>query len=143
MCHEALNLSSCCRVTGFTIPSAHGRGFFYGSVGLLPFQEPINVVVGSPMAVEQYTGGCLRFAPICFYPCFFHSLYFVIASVSCSLRFALLLQNVLYEGDMRSEEAVQIVDKYHQMYIQHLTDLYNAHKEAYFQHRLSDMNLAE
>ena len=45
-----------CRVTGFTIPLAHGRGLFYGPIGLLPFQEPINVVVGSPIAVEKYPG---------------------------------------------------------------------------------------
>lgn len=50
-----------CRLTGFTIPLAHGKGFFFGPVGLLPFQEPINVVVGAPISVEQYTGNC----PVC------------------------------------------------------------------------------
>lgn len=45
-----------CRATGFTVPLAHGRGFFYGPVGLLPFREPINVVVGGPLQVEQYNG---------------------------------------------------------------------------------------
>ena len=44
---------------------------------------------------------------------------------------------------MRSEEAAEIVNKYHQLYIQHLLDLYNAHKDLYFQNRLSDLNLAE
>ncbi|KAA6422675.1 MAG: diacylglycerol acyltransferase type 2A [Trebouxia sp. A1-2] len=44
------------RATGFTVPLAHGRGFFYGPVGLLPFREPINVVVGGPLQVEQYNG---------------------------------------------------------------------------------------
>ncbi len=45
-----------CRATGFTVPLAHGRGFFYGPVGLLPFRESINVVVGGPLQVEQYNG---------------------------------------------------------------------------------------
>ena len=44
---------------------------------------------------------------------------------------------------MRSEEAVAIVNKYHQLYIQHLVDLYNSHKELYFRNRLSDLNLAK
>ena len=47
-----------CRVTGFTIPLAHGRGLFFGPVGLLPFQEPINVVVGAPISVQHYSGSC-------------------------------------------------------------------------------------
>ncbi|KAL3147396.1 diacylglycerol O-acyltransferase 1 [Trebouxia sp. C0009 RCD-2024] len=89
------------QLTGFTIPLAHGRGFFFGPVGLLPFQEPINVVVGAPISVEQHT------------------------------------------GDMRSEEAVKIVDKYHRLYIQRLMELYNAHKDLYFTNRLSDLKLAE
>ena len=50
---------------------------------------------------------------------------------------------VLCEGDMRSGEAMEIVDRYHQLYIQHLLDLYNAHKDLYFQNRLSDLNVAE
>lgn len=49
-------VGSTCRATGFTVPLAHGRGFFYGPVGLLPFREPINVVVGGPLQVEQYNG---------------------------------------------------------------------------------------
>ena len=54
-----------CRLTGFTIPLAHGQGFFFGSVGLLPFQVPINVVVGAPIIVEQYDGECITLNP-CF-----------------------------------------------------------------------------
>lgn len=45
-------------------------------------------------------------------------------------------------GDMRSEAAIQVVDKYHRLYIQGLMDLYNAQKNLYFQHRTSDLNLA-
>ena len=45
-----------CRATGFTVPLAHGRGFFWGPLGLLPYQEPINVVVGTPIPVQQYPG---------------------------------------------------------------------------------------
>lgn len=56
-----------CRVTGFTIPLAHGQGFFFGPVGLLPFQEPINVVVGAPIAVKQYTGRFAQFALVSLY----------------------------------------------------------------------------
>lgn len=145
--HEALKLSLCCRVTGFTIPLAHGRGFFYGSVGLLPFQEPINVVVGAPMAVEQYTGDCVYFALSCLYLLkFWHEISVIRFTCHCKCvisRLPQFLQMVLCEGDMRSEEAVKIVDKYHQLYIQGLTDLYNAHKDSYFQHRWSDMCLAE
>ena len=43
---------------------------------------------------------------------------------------------------MRSEEAVAIVNKYHQLYIQHLVELYNLHKELYFRNRLSDLKLS-
>lgn len=50
---------------------------------------------------------------------------------------------VLCEGDMRSGEAVEIVNKYHQIYIQRLVELYSAHKDLYFQNRLSDLKLAE
>ena len=49
-------LSLACRLTGFTIPLAHGKGFFFGPIGLLPFQEAVNVVVGQPIAVKQYAG---------------------------------------------------------------------------------------
>lgn len=65
------------------------------------------------------------------------------ASVSCAHKVLFLKQIVSCEGDMRSEEAAEIVNKYHQLYIQHLLDLYNAHKDLYFQNRLSDLNLAE
>ena len=55
-------ISVACRLTGFTVPLAHGKGFFFGPVGLLPFQEAINVVIGQPVAVKQYTGIlCLLF----------------------------------------------------------------------------------
>lgn len=50
---------------------------------------------------------------------------------------------VLCLGDMRSEEAVKLVDKYHQLYIQRLMELYDAHKDLYFSNRLSDLKLAE
>lgn len=44
---------------------------------------------------------------------------------------------------MHSEEAIKIVDKYHQLYIERLMELYNAHKDVYFSNRLSDLKLAE
>ena len=49
-------LSLACRLTGFTIPLAHGKGFFFGPIGLLTFQESVNVVVCQPIAVKQYAG---------------------------------------------------------------------------------------
>ncbi|DBB00365.1 hypothetical protein WJX82_002505 [Trebouxia sp. C0006] len=89
------------RATGFTVPLGHGRGFFYGPVGLLPFRESINVVVGGPLQVEQYN------------------------------------------GDIKSEEAVQLGSKYHQEYIQKLQALYDAHKDVFFSDRVSDMRLVK
>lgn len=64
-------------------------------------------------------------------------------NLSCVHKIATIEPIVLCEGDMRSEEAVEIVNNYHQLYIQHLVDLYNTHKDLYFQSRLSELNLAE
>lgn len=133
--HNACYPAVFCRLTGFTIPLAHGRGFFFGPVGLLPFQEPINVVVGAPISVEQHTGNC---------PCRRSFLMPVIVAWNdIFMSSALTIGWCLCLGDMRSEEAVKIVDKYHRLYIQRLMELYNAHKDLYFTNRLSDLKLAE
>lgn len=49
----------------------------------------------------------------------------------------------LCTGDMKSEEAVQLVSKYHQEYIQKLQALYDAHKDVFFSNRVSDMRLVK
>lgn len=38
---------------GFTIPLFHARGVFNYDVGLLPYRRPLNIVVGSPIRVQQ------------------------------------------------------------------------------------------
>ena len=49
----------------------------------------------------------------------------------------------LCTGDMKSTEAVQHVNKYHQEYIQKLQALYDAHKDVFFSDRVSDMRLVK
>ena len=49
----------------------------------------------------------------------------------------------LCTGDMKSTEAVQLVNKYHQEYIQKLQALYDAHKDVFFSDRVSDMRLVK
>ena len=44
---------------------------------------------------------------------------------------------------MKSEEGVQLVNKYHQVYIQELQQLYDAHKDAFFSNRISDLKLVQ
>ncbi len=44
---------------------------------------------------------------------------------------------------MKSEEALQLVSKYHQDYIQKLQALYDAHKDVFFPDRVSDMRLVK
>ena len=41
------------RILGFTIPLFHARGVFNYDVGLLPYRQPVNVVVGRPILIEQ------------------------------------------------------------------------------------------
>ena len=43
------------RVLGFTIPLFHARGVFNYDVGLMPYRQPLNIVVGKPIPVEQQT----------------------------------------------------------------------------------------
>lgn len=89
------------RATGFTVPLAHGKGFFYGPIGLLPFKAPVNIVVGEPIPLEHFN------------------------------------------GDIKSEEARKLVDKYHEIYIQKLQELYNANKDKYFTDRISDLRIVQ
>lgn len=42
-------------VMGFTIPLFHARGVFNYDVGLMPYRQPLNIVVGKPIPVEQQT----------------------------------------------------------------------------------------
>lgn len=42
------------KVWKFTLPFLHGRGIFNYDVGLMPYRQPLNVVVGAPIKVQQY-----------------------------------------------------------------------------------------
>ena len=53
-----------CRATGFTVPLAHGKGFFYGPIGLLPFKAPVNIVVGEPIPLEHFNGMYMNMLPL-------------------------------------------------------------------------------
>ncbi len=61
----------------------------------------------------------------------------LLASKHCQVTLALCT------GDMKSPEAVQLVSKYHQEYIQKLQALYDAHKDVFFSNRVSDMRLVK
>lgn len=41
------------KVMGFTIPLFHARGVFNYDVGLMPYRQPLNIVVGRPIKVAQ------------------------------------------------------------------------------------------
>ena len=41
------------KLLGFTIPLFHARGVFNYDVGLMPYRQPLNVVVGRPIKVER------------------------------------------------------------------------------------------
>ncbi|WFC95308.1 2-acylglycerol O-acyltransferase [Malassezia brasiliensis] len=41
------------RMLGFTIPIIEGRGLFHASFGWMPYQRPINVVIGEPVQVTH------------------------------------------------------------------------------------------
>jgi 2-acylglycerol O-acyltransferase 2/2-acylglycerol O-acyltransferase 1 len=41
------------KTMGFTVPLFHARGVFNYDVGLLPYRQPVNVVVGRPIPVVQ------------------------------------------------------------------------------------------
>lgn len=41
------------RMVGFTIPIIEGRGLFHASFGWMPYQRPINVVIGEPVQVTH------------------------------------------------------------------------------------------
>jgi hypothetical protein len=43
------------RLLTFSPPAFYGRGVFNYTLGFLPYRRPLNVVVGSPMAVDQVT----------------------------------------------------------------------------------------
>ena len=51
--------------------------------------------------------------------------------------YALML--LLHAGDVRSEEGKQLVDQYHQLYMQKLRELFDAHKDKYAANRLADL----
>ncbi|XP_062494869.1 2-acylglycerol O-acyltransferase 1 isoform X4 [Pezoporus occidentalis] len=41
------------KIMGFALPLFHARGIFQYSFGLIPYRQPINTVVGSPIPVKQ------------------------------------------------------------------------------------------
>jgi hypothetical protein len=41
------------KTMGFTVPLFHARGVFNYDVGMLPYRQPVNVVVGRPIPVQQ------------------------------------------------------------------------------------------
>ncbi|KAI3628362.1 DGA1 [Malassezia furfur] len=41
------------RLAGFTIPIIEGRGLFHASFGWMPYQRPINVIIGEPVQVTH------------------------------------------------------------------------------------------
>ena len=131
--HCDLMFGNTCRATGFTVPLAHGRGFFYGPVGLLPFRESINVVVGGPLQVEQYNGT----SSVTLLACSNDTYWLAV----CWYQSTCQVTMSLCTGDIKSEEAVQLGSKYHQEYIQKLQALYDAHKDVFFSDRVSDMRL--
>jgi hypothetical protein len=44
------------KVVGLGFPMFHGTGIMISSVGLLPYQGPIHVVVGAPIPVPKLEG---------------------------------------------------------------------------------------
>lgn len=46
---------------------------------------------------------------------------------------------LLHAGDVRSEEGKQLVNQYHQLYMQKLQELFDAHKDKYAANRLADL----
>ena len=44
---------------------------------------------------------------------------------------------------MKREEAVILVNEYHQLYMQKLTELYNENKDKYFSKRQSEMKFVQ
>lgn len=41
------------KLLGFTIPLFHARGVFNYDVGMMPYRQPLNIVIGRPIRVEQ------------------------------------------------------------------------------------------
>lgn len=46
-------------------------------------------------------------------------------------------------GDVRSEEGRQVVQQLHQLYMQKLQELFDANKDSFAKHRLSDLRFVE